>query len=163
MAISAPVNSAQYLLYTQNKMVKPTDWGAVKRLSYGKLTFTAAGFTTAAAGDLFLIRMPAGRIRILERESYIVCPVGTTTADLDVGYGAYVGLDGVAVVADGKGFADSLDVGGAAINAAFSATGVLDGRLFESQSGFDVVASVDTANSPAAGDLIVSITYLVQQ
>lgn len=163
MAISVPSKSAQYVQYSASpmQMVKPTEWGAVKRASVGKLTFTAAGFTTAAAGDLQLIRMPAGRIRILERESLIVCPAGTATADLDVGYGSYRDQNGVLVAGDGDGFAASLDVGGGAINAAFNATGVIDGREFYSQDGFDIVASVDTANSPASGDLIVLVTYLI--
>ncbi len=162
MAISVPSKSVQYTQYTAvpQQMVKPTDWGSTKKYSYGKLTFTAAGFTAAAAGDIFLVRMPPGRLRILKRESFVVCPAGTLNADLDLGWGAYVGLDGVAVAASGAGFADSLDAG-AAINVAWDAAGVLDGVLFESQSGFDIVCSFDTANSPAAGDLIVSVTYLV--
>lgn len=163
MAISVPSKSVQYTQYTAvpQQMVKPTDWGATKKHSYGKLTFTAAGFTTAAAGDIGLIRMPAGRLRILKRESWVVCPVGAVTADFDLGWGAYTKLDGTAGAADGKGFIDSADVGGAALNQAWDAAGVLDGVLFESQSGFDIVCSFDTANSPAAGDLIVSVTYLV--
>lgn len=162
MAISAPSKSAQYTDYAASpqKMVKPTDWGANLRASYGKLTFTAAGFTTAAAGDLSLIRMPAGRVRILPDLCRVVCPVGSTSSDLDVGFGAHLDQDGVTVDLDGDAFVASADVGGAAIDAAFDAATVL-GREFYSQDGFDIVASFDTANSPASGDLIVVVAYLL--
>jgi hypothetical protein len=164
MAISVPSKSAQYTDYTASPkvMVKPTDWGSTIRASYAKLTFTAAGFTTAAAGDIGLIRMPAGRVRILPDLSRVVCPIGTATSDLDVGYGAHVGLDGVAVALDGDAFVASADVGAAAIDAAFDAATVL-GLEFTSQAGFDIVCSFDTANSPAAGDLIVVVAYQLGQ
>lgn len=160
MAISEPSKSAQYVQYTASpmQMVKPTDWGANLRVSYGKLTFTAAGFTTAAAGDIQLVRMPAGRLRILPDLCRVICPIGTATSDLDVGYGAHLDQDGATVSADGAAFVDSADVGGAAIDAAFDAATEV-GLEFYSQDGFDIVASFDTADSPASGDLIVAVVY----
>jgi len=162
MAMSAPAKSAQYVDYTASPrvMVKPTDWGANLKASYGKLTFTAAGFTTAAAGDLSLIRMPAGRLRIIPDLCRVICPIGTVTSDLDVGYGAHVDQAGATVALDGDAFVASADVGAAAIDAAFDAAYVV-GTEFYSQDGFDIVASFDTANSPAAGDLIVVVAYLL--
>lgn len=140
-------------------MIDGAEWGAKVRFSYAKLTFTAAGFTTAAAGDLSLIRMPAGKVKILPDLSRVICPAGTATSDLDVGYGAYTDQDGTAVALDGDAFVASADVGGGAIDAAFDAATVV-GLEFESRDGFDIVASFDTANSPAAGDMIVVVAYL---
>lgn len=161
MAISAPANSTQYAnsIAKPPTANKPSDWGAKLRCSQSTLTFTAAGFTTAAAGDLALIRMPAGRVRILTDLSRIICPAGTATSDLDVGIGTYTGMDGVAVAAAPIALADSLDVGGAAIDAApvLPTNGEL---LVESVSGFNIVASFDTANSPASGDMIVRIVFM---
>ena len=161
MSISAPVYSEQYA----NSVAKPptfnksSDWGAKLRMSESKLTFTAAGFTTAAAGDISLIRMPAGRVRILPDLSRVICPQGTSTSDLDIGYGAYVGMDNVAVVASPAALDGSIDVGGGAIDAALSlpANGEL---VIESKSGFDIVCSFDTAASPASGDMYVRIAYM---
>jgi hypothetical protein len=104
--------------------------------------------------------MPAGPVRILVDQSWIVCPQGTATSDLDIGYGAYTGADGVAVVADENALADSVDVGGGAIDQALTlpAVGYLE---INSASGFDIVCSFDTANSPASGDLTIYIVYMV--
>ena len=99
MAISAPAKSAQYTNYTASPQtfVPSSDWGSKIRASFSKLTFTAAGFTTAALGDIALIRMPAGPVRIFPDLCRLVCPVGTVTSDLDIGISAYKGADGVTV------------------------------------------------------------------
>lgn len=166
MAISAPVKSAQYVDYTAAPIapVKAYDWGAKLRCSYGKLTFTAAGFTTAASGDIQLIRMPPGKVRILSDLSWIVCPVGTANSDLDIGVSAYTnaasGSEGAAVAKVANALSDSLDVGGGAIDQALAlpANGQYE---VESQTGFDIVCSFDTANSPAAGDLLIRVAYMI--
>jgi hypothetical protein len=161
MAISVPSKSAQYTVFSNNTgKVDGYDWGAKLRASHAKLTFTAAGFTTASAGDISLIKMPPGKVRILVDQSWVVCPAGTATSDLDIGWGAYTGTDGVAVAADGDGLAASVDVGGGAIDQALTlpANGI---KEIESRDGFDIVCSFDTADSPASGDLLVTIVYMV--
>lgn len=162
MAISAPVVSTQYANFTAKP---PTlnfayDWGAKLRASEGKLTFTAAGFTSAAAGDLQLIRMPPGKIRILSDLCRIMCPQGTATSTLDVGLGAYTKTsDGSTVALAGAQLASALAVGAGIIDQTvpLPAVGLLE---IESTTGFDIVASFATANSPASGDLIVIIAYM---
>ena len=162
MAISAPAKSAQYTNYTASPQtfVPSSDWGSKLRASFCKLTFTAAGFTTAALGDIALIRMPPGVVRILPDLCRLVCPVGTATSDLDIGISAYKGIDGVTVALAGIALADSLDVGGGALDQTLPlpANGLLE---VTSQAGFDIVCSFDTANSPAAGDFYLSVVYMV--
>ena len=162
MAISAPAKSAQYTNYTASPQtfVPSSDWGSKLRTSFCKLTFTAAGFTTAALGDIALIRMPPGAVRILPDLCRLVCPVGTVTSDLDIGISAYKGIDGVIVALAGIALADSLDVGGGALDQTLPlpANGLLE---VNSQAGFDIVCSFDTANSPAAGDFYLSVVYMV--
>ena len=161
MAISAPSKSSQYTDYSASPrtFVPSSDWGSKLRSSHAKLTFTAAGFTSAAAGDIALIRMPAGPIRILADLSRVVCPVGTATSDLDIGISAYTNHLGATVALNGIALADSLDVGGGALDQALPlpAGGFLE---VQSANGFDIVCSFDTANSPAAGDLVVNIVYM---
>lgn len=165
MAISVPSKSAQYVDYSASPraMVSARDWGSKLRSSYSKLTFTAAGFTSAAAGDIQLIRMPAGKVRIHRGLSWVKCPIGTGTSDLDIGIGAYKGNDGVTVVLAGAALAGSLDVGGAALAQNFitGSDALVDFIEVESQDGFDIVCSFDTANSPAAGDLLVGVAYQI--
>lgn len=156
MAIT-PAKSSQYTMQdgTHATILRApsSDVGSKLRASYGKLTFTAAGTGTAK-----MLRLPPGKVRVHTDLCRVVCPVGTATADLHVGYAAYTGGDGVAVVADDNAFADNVDVGGGAIDAAFSlpAGGFLE---FDSLDGVDIEVMIDTANSPAAGDLVVSVVY----
>lgn len=162
MAISAPTKSSQYTDYTASPrtFVPSSDWGSKLRSSHAKLTFTAAGFTTAALGDISLIRMPAGPVRILVDLCRLVCPVGTATSDLDVGIGPYTNAAGSAVALNGNQLADSLDVGGGALDQTLP---LPTGGFVEvnSRDGFDIVCSFDTANSPASGDLVVNIVYQI--
>jgi hypothetical protein len=121
------------------------------------LTFTAAGFTTAAAGDISLLRLPPGNLRIRNDLSVIVCPVGTATSDLDIGVAAFTKADGSAQAAQPIALADSLDVGGGAINQTLPLPA--GGLVVNSQNGVVVVCSFDTADSPAAGTLILKLVY----
>lgn len=161
MAISAPAQSSQYAASVA-KPIAPVlayDWGAKLRYSTCKLTFTAAGFTSAANGDIQLIRMPAGKVRILSYLSWIVCPIGTATSTFDLGIGAYKNNAGTTVALNGNQLAAALAVGSAALNAVFPLPAVSRLVEIESQAGFDIVCSFATANSPAAGDLIVHVAY----
>lgn len=157
MADFAPLKSAQYTNFTATPrvMTPAYEWGGKMRASTGTLTFTAAG----ATGTAKMLRLPAGKVRVYTNLCRIVCPIGTATADLHVGWAAYVsGATGLAVVADDNGFADNLDVGGAAIDAAFTlpAGGIKD---FDSADGVDIEIMVDTAASPAAGDARVIVVF----
>lgn len=162
MPISAPSKSSQYTDYTAKPQtfVPSSDWVAKLRVSYCKLTFTAAGFTTAALGDISLIRMPPGAVRILPDLCRLICPAGTATSDLDIGISAYTNAAGTAVALAGAALADSLDVGGGALDQTLPlpANGHLE---VNSLDGFDIVCSFDTANSPASGDLHLSIVYMI--
>jgi hypothetical protein len=162
MAISAPAKSTQYTNYTASPrtFVPSSDWGSKLRSSHASLTFTAAGFTTAALGDISLIRMPSGPVRILVDLCRIICPVGTATSDLDIGVSAYTNAAGATVALNGNQLADSLDVGGGALDQTLPlpAGGFVE---INSQTGFDIVCSFDTANSPAAGDLVINIVYQI--
>lgn len=162
MAISAPAKSSQYTDYTAKPQtfVPSSDWGSKLRTSYCKLTFTAAGFTSAAAGDIQLIRMPPGAVRILPDLCRLICPAGTATSDLDIGISAYTNAAGATVALAGIALADSLDVGGGALDQTLPLP--TNGHLeINSQDGFDIVCSFDTANSPAAGDMLLSVTYMI--
>ena len=159
MAISAPTQSTQYVDYVAGNKVAGYDWGAKVRHNFFSLTFTAAGFTSADALDIFLVKLPAGLIRVLTPLSWIYCPIGTATADLDIGWAAYVDNTGATIAADGDGFADSLDVGGAAIDQTLPLPSVGRIKEFNSRNGVVIACSFDTANSPGAGVMNGWIAY----
>jgi len=157
MAISAPTRSAQYTddLYYLNNPVTP---GTPVFVLHAVLTFTAAGFTTAALADIALLRLPAGNIRILRDLSFLKCPAGTATSDLDIGLQAYTKNDGTSQAVQGIALADSLDVGGGALEQ-FLPLPAGGSLLVNSLNGVVVACSFDTANSPATGTLILKLAY----
>ena len=77
------------------------------RVRVGHFNF---GALTAAADDtLNLLKMPAGKVRVLAL--HVISSAFVATADLDVGYGAYTNRsDRAAVAADPDAFANDLDV-----------------------------------------------------
>ena len=159
MAISTPTRSSQFTddLYSLKNPVTP---GTQVFMLQAVLTFTAAGFTSAAAADIALLRLPAGNIRILRDLSFLKCPVGTATSDLDVGLQAYTKADGTTQAVQGIALADSLDVGGAALEQVLPLPAGDGGSLLvNSAFGVVVACSFDTANSPAAGTLILKLAY----
>jgi len=161
MAISAPTRSFQYTdnnpyLRSETSIINP---GNKVYVLDAVLTFTAAGFTSAAAGDLALLRLPPGNIRIRLDLSYLTCPAGTSTSDLDIGLAAYTKADGTTQALQGSLLADSLDVGGGALSQILPGNPATGSVLVNSLDGAVVVCSFDTANSPAAGSLILKLVY----
>ena len=156
MAAFAPADSAEYLqaVVTEPKSrVSTPDWGGRLEVSKGSLTFTGAGTGTAR-----MVRLPAGRLIIFPDLCRVVCPVGTATADLHVGLGAYVNMAGTTVAAAPAAYADNLDVGGGAIDVAWPLPAV-GYAVVESKSGVDITTLIDTADSPAAGEMQVTVVY----
>lgn len=160
MTAVAPLKSAQVTNSTATPPVlNPDRDNDTLKVAYGKLTFTTAGASSANAADITLVKLPAGKIRIYGQLSRLICPAGTSTSDLDVGFGAYTNSAGTAVAANGVAIAASLDVGGAAIDQDLD--DVADTYEIDSRSGVSVVCSFDTANSPASGDLEIWIIYSI--
>ena len=159
MAISTYTRAAGGPFSSPPQKQKGSNWGAGVHAFYEKLTFTAAGFTTASLGDIPLVKLPPGNVRLLCDLSRLICPVGTATSDFDLGWGAYTNQDGTAVVADYDGIAASLDVGGGALDQDID--DVANYFDFDSREGVQIGCSFDTANSPAAGDLILLLICMV--
>lgn len=103
--------------------------------------------------------MPPGKVRVISYLSRIVCPIGTATSSLDVGYAAYTKQDGTAAAAVGDAFIADADVGGGAIDSAFLLPTAAEFLEFDSQNGFDIVCSFEIANSPASGSLYCMVAY----
>lgn len=155
MAAFAPLHAAEWLQFVSVPPQYPHSykWGGKLHGFSASLTFTGAGTGTAK-----MFRLPAGKLRIFPDQSRVVCPVGTATADLHIGYASYVNEAGTTVAASANAFADNLDVGGGALDQAWPlpAVGYLD---VHSQRGIDIEVLIDTANSPAAGELFLLCVF----
>jgi len=161
MTAFAPAHSAQY---TGAKVTVPpvhnpaSDWDGKLKFAHGKLTFTGAGTGTAK-----MLTLPPGRKVILPYLSRFICPAGTATADAHVGYTAYTEPDGTAKVADDNAFLDNSDIGGGAIDTALAALTLTATAgspfIIDSKEPVDIEVMIDTAASPAAGDMFVIIAY----
>src|SRR5690242_8407955 len=121
MAICVPSRSFQYLdisPFDTNRGFDQQNRGLIGNVLYelqAFLTFTAAGFTSQANGDIQLLRLPPGNIRIRLDLSYLSCPQGSATSKLDVGLAAYTKADGTTQAAQNALLASQLAVGTAAI------------------------------------------------
>lgn len=79
------------------------------RLRVAFFSFTQSG--TGDAGSSFeAVRLPPGKVRLLGSLCNIEAAVAGASAKMDVGWDAYLDLDGTAVVADPDGILDNEDV-----------------------------------------------------
>lgn len=104
------------------------------------------------AGDVIeIVKLPAGRVRLLGLLSTIMQNFTTASNTIDIGWKAYTDLDGVAVVADPNGLDNGINVeatGNIHIGTVLVATN--NEKLFESQSG--VIITVTSVGIIAALD-----------
>jgi hypothetical protein len=122
--------------------------GMLRKYDFTFVQATAAGDITSTAE---LIRLPPGRCEIILPLSYAQWSAFGAARLLDIGYAAYTGVDGVAVVAAPAAFDDDVDVaaaGGAVLGSdAAAATGKR--FILQSRDGVSIIATV------AGGTIIV--------
>ena len=153
-----PTESAQYTSAQSQDRVQGIYGGTPLQFYYGKFTSTAAG-----QGTVNMFTLPAGRILLHLDLCRIYAEQGVSTADLDIGHGAYVNQDGTAVAANVDEWIASADIGTAIQGVTFKGTGgvkttVLVDEL-NSQEGIPVTMTVDTANWDADDYCEVLIYY----
>lgn len=135
-------------------------WGGKVQSARFSHTQSGAGDATS---DVALVRLPAGRVRVLLNLSDAYVNWTTGSATLDLGWGAYTGLDGVAVAANPDGLCDGIDVESAGLFN-FGANSVAavkaDGAEYEfvSSTGVTIYATsqdqVLAASSTIAGRIV---------
>ena len=126
---------------------------------HGKVRFAKVTYVQVAAGEagdiIQLCKLPAGRVRLLGRLSNLYHNLTTATNFADIGWAAYVGLDGVAVASDPDGLDDNIDVetaGTILVGTVAAVLAVGGNKLFESQEG--VVITLTSVEIPDADDTI---------
>ena len=133
----------------------------------GKLRIAYFDFTQAAggtAGDIIhLVRLPAGRVRIIGGLSKVYHNLTTASATVDIGWAAHTDLDGTAVVADVDGLDDGVatETAGTVAVGTVAAVAALGGnKLLNSQTGIDI--TLKCIKLPAASDTVAGhIAYVM--
>jgi len=125
---------------------------------HGKIRIAKVTYLQVAEGTnldvIELCKLPAGRVRLIGRLSNLYINLASDSQLIDIGWKAYVGLDGVAVNASLVGLDDALDVDTVGTFLIGSVTLVAKGGnyLFESQEGVIITMSCDI--KPLANDTI---------
>ena len=152
MAITAQY-STQAAIFADPSLgrIEPTDSGAL-RLARFDFVQNGAGDANSTAA---LVRMPAGKVRIIGPLSRLAFSALGTSRTLDVGRTAATKLDGDELAADDDAFA-------AAIAAATAGSAALTGEvLVETRDGFTLEAKVKGGTIPNAATLSGYIAYLM--
>lgn len=135
-------------------MEETSDLHGRMRIAYFDHTQDGAGDATSSVE---IVRLPPGTVRLLGALSRVEHDWTTASATMDVGWDAYVDLDGDAVAADADGIDDGIDVdtaGATAIGSALTA----DTKVFTSREGVSIRL---TSQDEAIADTDTASGYLV--
>jgi len=112
------------------------------------------GSSAGDAGSLaYLVKLPAGKVRVLLPLSRIANSALGASRTMDLGWAAYTNDDGTAVAADPNGLDDGIDVSSAAATNPSGTIGGAETKLFESQAGVVLTAQINDGTIPAAATL----------
>lgn len=146
----ANVNSIEY---TKQVAVPPTLLDTTEQ--HGRIrvaTFGIASHSPSANDTVNLIKMPAGKVRILKLE--IQHSAYATGATLDVGHGGYTDMSNAAIAAVANEYADNL-----AMDNTTDISKIIN-ETVESKSGFTLTGLFQTAGGTTE-TLYGFITYVV--
>ena len=136
--------------------------------SHGKVRICRFDYSQVAQGAIGtvieLVKLPAGRVRVLGRESNLYRSALGATVTLDVGWAAYKDFAGDAVAADPDGLDDGTDVAAAGVQRLGTVAAVLaeaESKVFESQEGVTIMATIGVAVIPASGILKGYIAFVL--
>lgn len=156
-------NSTEYAALLAGTTQYPTEVAGQVHSSYFTHDQSGAGDATSSVA---LIKLPPGRVRLLLSNSIAYVNWTTSSATLDLGWDAYTGLDGVAVVADPNGLIDGMDVDAVGLRsfstsavAAVLATGYT--KLFESRDGVVIRATSEDTAIASGDDLVGHFQYVL--
>jgi hypothetical protein len=150
--------------YTNAFRVKPAvmndsvDWHGRKRIAFFEHTQAVQG---EDGSEVYLVRLPAGKVRVLRNLSFISISALGASRTVDVGYAAHVASDGSAVNASVDHFIDGLDASSATNKTLFDQDDVtVLTSLFDSKEGVDIVLTVDGDTLDAGETFQGYITYV---
>ena len=124
----------------------------------GKMRFFEFDYTQDGAGsagdDVRLVKLPAGKVRVVLPLSRIAHSAYGAARTADLGWEAYTDSDGVtAVAADPNGLDDGVDISGAGSYNPVGTVGGAETYLFDSLDGVVLTLQVNDAAPPDAATL----------
>lgn len=131
--------------------LQPADMGEV-RLAYFSHTQDGAG---DADSTVELIKLPAGRVRVIGHLSRVETSAFGSSRTLAIGHAAAAAVGGEAIAADDAAFAAATSVASAG---GFACTGM---PLIETEGGIRVLATVAGGTIPDSATVEGAIAYMV--
>lgn len=120
------------------------------RVAYFNSAQSGAG---DAGSDVELVRLPAGRIRIMHDLCRFANSAFGASRTLNVGMAAYTGIDGEAVAADTSALVSAQSVASAGAFKGSEADDIATATLITSQGGVSVMATVAGGTIPDGATL----------
>lgn len=156
---SAEFNLTQIAVPQQ--MVDVNKWHGRVRSRYFKFTQGAAAGDANSTAEL--VRMPAGRVRVLGWLSSIAFAAFGAARTLDVGNRAYTKVDDTTQAEAAQFYASAVDVSaaGSLLLSESTAAGTHTNLLVESKGGFTIFAKVAGGTIPAGTIVEGTILYVV--
>lgn len=133
---------------------------------HGRLRIAFFDFTQgSAAGDAGsiarVVKLPAGKVRLILPMSRIAFSAMGTARTMDIGWLAYTDDDGAdAVAADPNGLDDGVDVATAGSVNPGGTIGTHETKLFESAAGVSLTLQINDGTIPAAATLKGYFVYV---
>jgi hypothetical protein len=131
------------------------------RCAFFTCTQDGAGDATSSAA---LFKLPPGRVRLLMSQSKAYVNWTTSSATLDLGWDAYVAMDGTTTAADPDGLINALDVdtvGFQTLEGAIAANLLTGGTFVLESKGGVVIRATSQDTAIADGDDLVGFILYV--
>ena len=141
------------------KVPETHEW--MGRFRIGFFTFTQGSSAGDAGSYAYLIKLPAGKVRLMLSMSRVHSSALGSSRTMDLGWTAYTDDDGDAVAADPNGLDDGVDVSSAVAFAPAGTVGTHETKLFESKEGVVLTAQVNDGTLPAAATIGGHFVYVI--
>jgi hypothetical protein len=151
--------------YTESYVTVPAkvpethEW--MGRFRIGYFEFTQGSAAGDATSEAYLIRLPAGKVRLILPMSRIHVSALGSSRTFDLGWLAYTDDDNSSVAADPNGLDDGVDVSSAVAFAPAGTVGTHETKLFESKAGVTISAQINDGTIPAAATIGGYFVYVI--
>ena len=155
-------NSAQYAesyVSIPAKVPEAHEWAGRLRIAF--FEFTQGAAAGDAGSTATLVKLPAGKVRLILPMSYLGVSALGSSRTMDLGWQAYVNDSGATVAADPNGLDDGVDVSSATAAAPAGTIGTHETVLFESRDGVVIDAQVNDATLPVGGTIMGYLIYTI--
>jgi len=130
-------------------------------IRYAQFDFTQGAAAGDATSTAALVKLPAGKVRVLLSQSFVAFSAMGTATTMDLGHLAYVDQDGVDVAVDPNDLDDGVDVSSAGTLIPAGTLGGGENKEFSSRSGVTITAQFNDAELPIGGTLNGHFAYVV--